>query len=93
MYDARGKLDDRSYVQPAEKGGLLSALVQAEEWLYIEEGEDALKSAYVSRLDTLKAVGTHHLSPPRIHGRVGKNRDEVIYFATSIMTPNHLGRR
>ena len=59
VYDTRGKLDDRyaSYVQPAEKGGLLSALAQAEEWLYSEEGEDALKSAYVSRLDALKALG------------------------------------
>lgn len=59
VYDTRGKLDDRyaPYVQPAEKGGLLSALAQAEEWLYSEEGEDALKSAYVSRLDALKALG------------------------------------
>jgi heat shock protein 4 len=59
VYDTRGKLDDRyaSYVQPAEKAGLLSALAQAEEWLYSEEGEDALKSAYVSRLDALKALG------------------------------------
>lgn len=59
MYDTRGKLDDRyaSYVQSAEKAGLLTALAQAEEWLYSEEGEDALKSAYVSRLDALKALG------------------------------------
>ena len=55
----RGKLDDRyaSYVQAPEKAGLLAALAQAEDWLYSEEGEDALKSAYVSRLDALKALG------------------------------------
>jgi len=55
----RGKLDDRyaSYVQPTEKQQLLKGLQEAEDWLYTEEGEDATKSAYVSRLDALKAIG------------------------------------
>jgi len=55
----RGKLDDRyaSFVQSAEKVTLLQALQVAEDWLYSEEGEDATKSAYVSRLDALKALG------------------------------------
>ncbi len=55
----RGKLDDRyaAYVQPAEKEKLLAALHVAEDWLYTEEGEDATKSAYVSRLDALKVIG------------------------------------
>ncbi|KAF5328798.1 hypothetical protein D9619_011523 [Psilocybe cf. subviscida] len=59
VYDMRGKLDDRyaPYVKAEEKSALLSGCSAAEEWLYTEEGEDALKSAYVERLDALKALG------------------------------------
>ncbi|KAH7928945.1 heat shock protein 70 [Leucogyrophana mollusca] len=59
VYDTRGKLDDRyvSYVQSAEKEKLLGMLQEAEDWLYSEEGEDATKSAYVAKLDALKAIG------------------------------------
>lgn len=32
-------------------------LQDAEDWLYTEEGEDAIKSVYVSKLDEVKAVG------------------------------------
>lgn len=55
----RGKVEDRyaAYVQPDEKQRLLAALQEAEDWLYSEEGEDAHKSAYVARLDSLKAIG------------------------------------
>jgi heat shock protein 4 len=55
----RGKLDDRyaSFVQSAEKVALLKALQEAEDWLYSEEGEEAMKSAYVARLDALKKIG------------------------------------
>ena len=53
----RSKLDNRSapFVQPAEKEKLPAALQEAEDWLYTEEGEDASKSAYVSRLEALHA--------------------------------------
>ncbi|CAK5274244.1 unnamed protein product [Mycena citricolor] len=59
VYDTRGKLDERfaPYVKADEKAKLLVALQEAEDWLYTEEGEDASKSAYVSRLDALKALG------------------------------------
>ncbi|KAJ6504250.1 heat shock protein 70 family [Mycena vitilis] len=59
VYDMRAKLDERyaSFVQPEEKSKLLVALQEAEEWLYTEEGEDATKSAYVTRLDALKVLG------------------------------------
>jgi len=59
VYDTRGKLDDRyaPYVQESEKQKLLVALREAEDWLYSDEGEDATKSAYVSRLDALKVLG------------------------------------
>ncbi|KAF5345892.1 hypothetical protein D9758_011451 [Tetrapyrgos nigripes] len=59
VYDTRGKLDDRyaAFVQAEEKSKLLAALQEAEDWLYTEEGEDATKSAYVSRLDALKLLG------------------------------------
>ena len=59
VYDTRGKLDDRyaPYVQQEEKEKLLVALREAEDWLYSDEGEDASKSAYVTRLDALKVLG------------------------------------
>ncbi|KAJ6551489.1 heat shock protein 70 family [Mycena capillaripes] len=59
VYDMRGKLDDRyaSFVKADEKSKLLVALQEAEDWLYTEEGEDATKSAYVTRLDALKVLG------------------------------------
>ena len=44
-------------MQSDEKEALLEALRRAEDWLYSEEGEDATKSAYVSKLDALKALG------------------------------------
>ncbi|KAF9241759.1 heat shock protein [Melanogaster broomeanus] len=47
----------RPFVQPAEKTKLLGMLQEGEDWLYSEEGEDATKSAYVGKLDALKAVG------------------------------------
>lgn len=55
----RGKLDDRyaPYAQPTEKEKLLVELSKEEDWLYTEEGEDATKSAYVSRLDALHKLG------------------------------------
>ena len=36
---------------------LLATLQQAEDWLYLEGGEDTTKSVYVKRLDTLKKIG------------------------------------
>ncbi|EDR11689.1 uncharacterized protein LACBIDRAFT_189161 [Laccaria bicolor S238N-H82] len=59
VYDTRSKLDDRyaPYVQAEEKSKLLVALKEAEDWLYTEEGEEATKSAYVTRLDALKVLG------------------------------------
>lgn len=59
IYEMRGKLEDRYaiYVQESEKSSLLKGLQESEDWLYSEEGEDAQKSAYVKRLDTLKATG------------------------------------
>lgn len=55
----RSKLDDRyaSYVVAQEKEQLLALLTRAEEWLYSEEGEDATKSAYTEKLDSLKILG------------------------------------
>lgn len=55
----RAKLDERylPFVQAEEKSKLLVALQEAEDWLYSDEGEDATKSAYVSRLDALKVLG------------------------------------
>ncbi|KDR67801.1 hypothetical protein GALMADRAFT_272907 [Galerina marginata CBS 339.88] len=59
VYDVRGKLEDRyaPYVTAEEKSALLAGSQEAEEWLYTEEGEEATKSAYVARLDTLRKMG------------------------------------
>lgn len=59
VYDMRSKLDSRyaAYAQASEKEKLLSMLQAAEDWLYTEEGEDATKSLYVSKLDEVKVVG------------------------------------
>jgi len=76
VYDTRGKLDERyaPYVQPAEKEKLLAALQEAEDWLYSEEGEDTTKSAYVARLDALKALG----DPITFRYRESEDRQKAI---------------
>src|ERR1700729_644242 len=76
VYDTRGKRDDRyaPYVQPSEKEKLLAALQEAEDWLYSEEGEEATKSAYVSRLDSLKVLG----DPITIRYRENEDRPRTI---------------
>ncbi len=55
----RDKIDGRyaSYIQPQEKEALIVALQESEDWLYTDEGEDAIKSMYVTRLDSLKKLG------------------------------------
>ena len=72
----RGKLDDRyaSYVQAPEKEKLLAALALAEEWLYSEEGEDATKSVYVEKLDSLKVLG----DPITFRYREAEERSKVV---------------
>ncbi|KAI0256232.1 heat shock protein 70 family [Lactifluus subvellereus] len=59
IYDMRSKLEDRyaPFVQPQEKEALLVELSNDEDWLYSEEGEDATKSAYVTRIDAAKKLG------------------------------------
>lgn len=59
VYDMRAKVDERysSFAQAAEKEKLNGMFQEVEDWLYSDEGEDATKSAYVAKLDSLKAVG------------------------------------
>ncbi|ETS60751.1 hypothetical protein PaG_04658 [Moesziomyces aphidis] len=59
IYDQRSKLDDRYklFVTAEEKEKYLAALNAQEEWLYSDEGEDATKSAYVERIDSLQKIG------------------------------------
>ncbi|TKY87727.1 hypothetical protein EX895_003308 [Sporisorium graminicola] len=59
IYDQRSKLDDRLklFVTPEEKEKYLAALNAQEEWLYSDEGEDATKSAYVERIESLQKIG------------------------------------
>ncbi|KIP06106.1 hypothetical protein PHLGIDRAFT_128463 [Phlebiopsis gigantea 11061_1 CR5-6] len=76
IYDTRSKLDDRyaSYVQPQEKEQLLAALQRAEDWLYSEEGEDATKSVYVEKLDSLKVLG----DPITFRYKEAEERSKVV---------------
>lgn len=59
VYDTREKLDGvyAPFVTSDVKTQLLSALQQAEDWLYSDEGEDATKSQYVARLEQLTLIG------------------------------------
>ncbi|CDW97895.1 hypothetical protein [Sporisorium scitamineum] len=59
IYDQRSKLDDRYklFVTAEEKEKYLAALNAQEEWLYSDEGEDAKKSAYVERIESLQKIG------------------------------------
>lgn len=88
----RGKLDDRyaSYVRPEEKEKLLRMFQEAEDWLYSEEGEDATKSAYVARLDALKAIGDPVVARyreaeerPRVISQLRQSINEYLAQATS----------
>lgn len=60
IYDMRDKLDTSlsSYAQPEEKEKLSTMLRESEDWLYSDEGEEATKSTYVQKLDSLKSIGT-----------------------------------
>lgn len=59
IYDQRSRLSERyaAFVQSEEKEKYLAELSQNEDWLYTEEGEDASKSAYTSRLEALEKMG------------------------------------
>ncbi|KDE07772.1 hypothetical protein MVLG_02042 [Microbotryum lychnidis-dioicae p1A1 Lamole] len=59
VYDVRDKLEGawKKYSSEVEKDGLRKLASEAEDWLYTDEGEDATKSAYVARLEGLKALG------------------------------------
>ncbi|SCZ95105.1 BZ3500_MvSof-1268-A1-R1_Chr11-3g03606 [Microbotryum saponariae] len=59
VYDVRDKLEGawKKYSSEADKDGLRKLASEAEDWLYTDEGEDATKSAYVARLEGLKALG------------------------------------
>ena len=72
----RGKLDDRyaAYVQSSEKSALSAALSSAEDWLYSEEGEDATKSVYVAKLDSLKLLG----DPITFRFKEAEERSKVV---------------
>ena len=63
------------------------ALQDAEDWLYTEEGEDAKKSAYVSRLDALKVLGEPIANRCRENEsraqRISELRDSLNSQATS----------
>ncbi|GAA5914333.1 hypothetical protein JCM6882_008163 [Rhodosporidiobolus microsporus] len=59
VYDIREKLEGawKKYASTSDADKLRALASESEDWLYSEEGEDATKSAYVERLDGLKALG------------------------------------
>ncbi|KAM0791773.1 hypothetical protein ACM66B_004036 [Microbotryomycetes sp. NB124-2] len=59
VYDVRDKLEGpwKKFAAKEEDEQLRKLALDAEDWLYTEEGEDATKSAYVEKLDQLKAIG------------------------------------
>ncbi|KAF8271318.1 heat shock protein 70 family [Lactarius quietus] len=92
IYDMRAKLEDRyaPYVQQQEKEALLAELSKNEDWLYSEEGEDATKSAYVSRIDAAKKLGDPITTRwreaeerPRVAAQLRETINQYISQATS----------
>lgn len=59
IYDVRDKLDSvfSSFATSEEKEKITSLARDSEDWLYSDEGDEASKSAYVEKLDTLKNMG------------------------------------
>ncbi|KAJ1333563.1 heat shock 70kDa protein 4 [Microdochium nivale] len=57
IYDMRNKLDDQyaDFASEDEKDALRSKLTEAEDWLY-EDGEDASKAVYISKMDEIRAM-------------------------------------
>ncbi|MBW0476557.1 hypothetical protein O181_016272 [Austropuccinia psidii MF-1] len=72
VYDTREKLEGlyAPYVTSDVKDNLLNELQKAEDWLYSEEGEDATKSQYVSRLEKLATIG----NPIKLRQREAEDR-------------------
>ncbi|GAA6022268.1 hypothetical protein JCM10207_008908 [Rhodosporidiobolus poonsookiae] len=58
VYEARDKLEGvwKKFASSEDAEKLRGLASAAEDWLYSEEGEDATKSAYVERLDGMKAI-------------------------------------
>jgi len=92
VYDMRSKLEGKylPYVQPTEAEKLKAALNEMEEWLYTEEGEDATKSAYVTRIDAVHALGDpvarrHYESEvrPRVISNLRESINAYMTYATS----------
>jgi heat shock protein 4 len=88
----RAKLEDRyaPYVQQQEREALLAELSKDEDWLYSEEGEDATKSAYVSRIDAAKNLGDpittrwrESEERPRVAAQLRETINQYISQATS----------
>ncbi|KAH7031002.1 hsp70-like protein [Microdochium trichocladiopsis] len=57
IYDMRNKLDEQfaDLASDDEKDALRSKLTETEDWLY-EDGEDATKAVYISKMDEIRAM-------------------------------------
>ncbi|MCJ1368325.1 adenyl-nucleotide exchange factor sse1 [Acarospora aff. strigata] len=57
IYELRGKIDDQlsEYASDEEKFKLKEKLEQVEDWLY-DEGEDATKAVYISKMDEIRFI-------------------------------------
>ncbi|KXJ92340.1 hsp70-like protein [Microdochium bolleyi] len=57
IYDMRNKLDEQyaDFASDDEKDALRSKLTDTEDWLY-EDGEDASKAVYISKMDEIRAM-------------------------------------
>ncbi|KAI4133631.1 MAG: hypothetical protein LQ338_000143 [Usnochroma carphineum] len=57
IYELRGKIDDQyaEFASDQEKADLKAKLEQSEDWLY-DEGEDATKNVYQSKIEEIRSV-------------------------------------
>jgi len=66
--------DLSSYCDEKDKQPFVDQLQQAEDWIYSDEGSDAQKSEYKTRLQTLKKIGDPIMHREQEH----KNRDHFV---------------
>ncbi|MCJ1228001.1 adenyl-nucleotide exchange factor sse1 [Toensbergia leucococca] len=77
IYELRGKIDDQysEFASDEEKSKLKDKLEQSEDWLY-EDGEDATKAVYISKMDDIRFVAGPIVA--RYQDKIEEERQAVL---------------
>jgi heat shock protein 4 len=86
VYETRSKLESswESYCLAADREALKKKCDAAEEWLYSEEGEDAQKSVYVSKLKELKELGDPIAKRYRVYETLPRHLSQLVSHAQTL---------